>query len=407
MNSSADETAGELERLRARVAELERQLAEHEQLKQRFEERTRELRTANRILREDVNRREELTKEVRASEETCRLVVESMPIPVSIARMSDGRILYANPLLAERFGIPHEQLAGHTTLEFYANPADRRKILELLERDGRVEDYQVKAKSADGATAWLSLSIEPITYQGERCLLAGAIDISERVTALENSRKERQLLQSLLNLHERDRQLTAFEIHDGMVQDMTGSLMFLQSIRDQVAAANRSAGDVMDKAIGLVQSSIDEARRLINGLRPPVLEDDGIVAAIDNLIDEITAVSGLTVDFEHDIRFDHLAPALETAIYRVVQESLNNVWKHSKAPRAEVKLLQQNDAITIIIADAGVGFDPKAVSQSRYGLKGIRERSRLLDGKAKITSAPGQGTQVRVELPVTELRIEG
>jgi two-component system sensor histidine kinase DegS len=111
----------------------------------------------------------------------------------------------------------------------------------------------------------------------------------------------------------------------------------------------------------------------------------------------------LTIQFVHDVQFSRLAPALEMAVYRIVQESLNNVRQHSGSQTARVELTQRKDRLVITIEDWGKGFDPAKVRPKRYGLTGVRERARLLGGRAKIKSAVGQGTRIDVELPLTDV----
>ncbi|HTN76899.1 MAG TPA: sensor histidine kinase, partial [Pirellulaceae bacterium] len=196
--------------------------------------------------------------------------------------------------------------------------------------------------------------------------------------------------------------LIAYEIHDGVVQDMTASLMFLESSRADDTALDEASREAFANGVRLLRGSIHETRRLINGLRPPVLEDEGVIPAVEALVAEMEDNAGMKIDFESDVKFRRLAPALEMAIYRIVQEGLNNVWHHSRSPRARVELIQRDDAVEILVRDWGVGFDPTKVSKRRYGLMGVRERARLLNGRADIHSVLGEGTSLKVELPLID-----
>jgi signal transduction histidine kinase len=108
----------------------------------------------------------------------------------------------------------------------------------------------------------------------------------------------------------------------------------------------------------------------------------------------------LVVKIEEDVEFDRLEHMLESAIFRIVQESLTNVKRHSGAGRARVTLKESHGLIQIEIVDRGTGFDPKLVPNDRFGLRGIRERAWMFGGNVKVESAPGQGTRIKVELPV-------
>jgi signal transduction histidine kinase len=134
-------------------------------------------------------------------------------------------------------------------------------------------------------------------------------------------------------------------------------------------------------------------------LRPPVLDEYGIVAAIEYLIQEHRDALP-HVDFQHETHFARLPPPLENAVFRVAQEALANVRRHSGCQRAHVQLTQLPGRLRLEVTDRGIGFHPELVSQDRFGVKGIRERARLLGGHAIIDSAPGKGTRVSVEFPL-------
>jgi PAS domain S-box-containing protein len=330
------------------------------------------------------------------------VLAEGSPIPVAIARPEDGEILYCNRRLAELLDVPEEALPGRRMTEFYDDPAEREHLLAEFRRDGAVHDREVRLKRADGERLWVSISLRGITYDGGEQLYAGVVDITKIKDTEESLRAERRLLKRLLDLHERDRQLVAYEIHDGIVQDMAGSAMFVETVQHDLQDRPQQQ-DKLSHALKLLRGSIDEARRLINGLRPPILEDEGLVAAIENLVEEMESTAGLEIDVKQDIRFGRIAPALEMAIYRTVQEGLNNVWQHSGSTKARVELIQIGEEVRLVVEDWGCGFDPTKVGKRHYGLLGVRERAKLLGGRARISSSPDKGTRIDVMLPLTDV----
>ncbi len=217
--------------------------------------------------------------------------------------------------------------------------------------------------------------------------------------AAETLRKERALLQQLVDVHERERQLVAYEIHDGLVQHLAASLMHLEVFNESKDGPSDLMWYELARGLKLLRSAVSEGRRLISGLRPPILDEYGIVAAIEYLIHEHREAL-LEVDFNHETRFARLPPPLENAVFRVVQEALANVRRHSGCQRARVQLLQLADHLRVEVIDWGIGFHPEQVAQDRFGVQGIRERARLLGGHATIDSAPGRGTHVSVEFPL-------
>jgi PAS domain S-box-containing protein len=377
--------------------------AARDELERRVEERTQELALANERLLEDIAKRERVERELRESEEQFRAIADTTPVPIMISRTPDGLILYGNQRLAEVANRPVLELMGMKTSDFYSEPQQREDILEEIGRQGYLRDREIRTRLPDGSLAWVLLSARPIKYRGESAMLAGLLDITERKAYEEELRKERRLLRRLLDLNERDRQLVAYEIHDGIVQDMTGTLMILEAARHVLTEEEQEPPEKLDQSIRLIRDSIGEARRLIDGLRPAALEEAGVIAAVENLAAQMSQDSHLAIELRHDIQFDRIAPTLEMAIYRIVQECLRNAWQHSEADKARVELIQSGERLSISVRDQGVGFDPEKVRKKRYGLAGVRERARLLGGTANIRSAPGAGTTIEVELPLTDV----
>jgi two-component system NarL family sensor kinase len=139
----------------------------------------------------------------------------------------------------------------------------------------------------------------------------------------------------------------------------------------------------------------------MRGIRPPRLESDGLAAAVSELIDELRS-RGMDISLTLSISTPRLLPALETAAFRIVQESLNNVQRHSGTNRAEIVVREVDQFLEIIVKDHGRGFVPSDVPSSQFGLRGIRERSELLGGTAEFMSQAGSGTTIFVRLPLRD-----
>jgi signal transduction histidine kinase len=204
----------------------------------------------------------------------------------------------------------------------------------------------------------------------------------------------------MLDLHERDRELLAFELHDGFAQLLTGAMMNVQAAAERQPSAPDQSQASLQEAIRLLRESIDESRRLIQGLRPPVLEQFGVIAAVEHLVDESQAMGGPEIEFISKGRFQRVARPLETAVFRIVQETLTNARKHSGSHRVRVELSRAEDHLLIHVEDWGVGFEAEKIREGRFGIRGVRERARLLGGHAEIRSAPGEGTSITVRLPL-------
>jgi signal transduction histidine kinase len=135
-------------------------------------------------------------------------------------------------------------------------------------------------------------------------------------------------------------------------------------------------------------------------VRPPILDEEGIVAAVAHLVNEQNRLKGPKIEYRSKVDFDRLAPIAENAIYRIVQEGLANACRHSKSRQVRVSLVQRDERVQIEIRDWGIGFDTRSIQGSCFGLEGIRQRVRLLGGKCRVRSKTGEGTRIFVELPV-------
>lgn len=238
----------------------------------------------------------------------------------------------------------------------------------------------------------------------DRDLLAEMIRLrtTELQRANDSLQKERRLLGRMLELQERDRQFVSYEIHDGICQQLTAALMFVESVSGSITVSDETTRVNLDHGIHLVREAIGESRRLIEGLRPPIFDGVKLSDAIAQQANEVQSLSGIEIHFQSD-NLPRMAPTIELAAFRIVQESLMNVWRHSGCDEAAVSLQHSDGWMRIRVRDSGRGFDPAKVAKKRYGLTGVKERARLLGGEAKIESAPGQGTTIDVLLPVTDV----
>lgn len=218
--------------------------------------------------------------------------------------------------------------------------------------------------------------------------------------ANESLRDEQGALRQLLDLQERDRRLVAYELHDGLAQRLASGLMQMQAFAQLSDWNSKEARKAFDAAIQSLNDGVLETRQLIRGLRPSILGHAGLATAIGRLIDEVQVREGVKIEFDYDDQFGRLAPPLETAVFRIIQEALNNACRHSQSEKMHVVLLTGGGHIHVEVQDWGIGFDPGVVKEDSFGLRGIRERAKVFDGQATIKAAPNRGTRVVVDLPL-------
>jgi len=207
-----------------------------------------------------------------------------------------------------------------------------------------------------------------------------------------------QTLRALLDRHERERQLVAYEIHDGLAQYLSAAIMHLETYEAGLPGGVGSDSRI-SQVLRLLREATAEARHLIAGLRPPALDELGLVEAIESLVAD-ARLEIPKVELEAELAGKRLPADWETTLFRIVQESLTNMRRHAGASRATIRLGWQADrGIRLQISDDGRGFDPAAIPPQRFGLEGIRQRAGLLGGTATVTSKVGQGTVIDVRLP--------
>lgn len=211
----------------------------------------------------------------------------------------------------------------------------------------------------------------------------------------------RALSLRLVEVQEAERRFVAHELHDEIGQVLTGLKLTLQRAGRAVTG---SLDPTHAEAIAIVDDLMQRVRQLSLDLRPQMLDDLGLLPALDWLFKRCFNQTGLRVQFKHTALSDRLAPALETAVFRIVQEALTNVARHAGVKEATVRLWhdEPNRTLGVQVQDTGAGFDvPRAfAARTSIGLAGMRERATLLGGQFTLDSAPGHGTRLTVELPL-------
>jgi signal transduction histidine kinase len=217
--------------------------------------------------------------------------------------------------------------------------------------------------------------------------------------AVERSRLvARESLQRVVTAQEAERRRLARELHDETGQALTSILLGLRSVDEAPDDAGRvhALGELRD----LVRSTLQDVRRLAVDLRPTALDDFGLVPALERLTQTFAESTGIRVEFESGLD-DRLPSELETALYRIVQESLTNIVKHARASSVSVVLSRRPGSVTAVVEDDGVGFDADSTREEGLGLVGMRERVALLGGRLSLETTPDAGTTLLAEVPLT------
>jgi len=219
---------------------------------------------------------------------------------------------------------------------------------------------------------------------------AVAVDLADRVA--------RDSLRRVVEGQELERRRLARELHDETGQALTSILLGLKHVEDASSpeAARAAAAQLREQIVDTLQN----VRRLAVELRPSALDDFGLAPALERLAEAFGEQSGIAVDIQTNLDSQRLAPEVETALYRIVQEALTNVAKHAEATRVSIVVTRRESSVTAVIEDDGQGFGAGGGSGDGLGLVGMKERVGLLGGRLALESTEGAGTTVVAEVPV-------
>jgi signal transduction histidine kinase len=231
--------------------------------------------------------------------------------------------------------------------------------------------------------------------EDERLLTAAAASAATAVATVLSVTEER-LRQSLMSA-ERERARWARELHDSILQGLGSRRVMLSSALK--SGDRERLSNAVEEALGDMSRDIDELRALISELRPATLDQLGLVAALEDLTERVE--HGAEIELDADVAIDaaRLDPELETVVYRLVQEALNNIAKHAGAGQVRLQASSSEDRLELLVSDDGKGFDPTG-AHAGFGLAGMRERVELAGGELQIESKPGAGTRIMASLPL-------
>ena len=373
--------------------------AANEELEARVAERTAELEEINAALKaENLDRRQAedgrvvLVRQLESELGRLQLLLQNIPAGIIIAH-GDGRPMFVNARARQTLmmpdGIEHDPVVKEW---LYAGNSPLKRALSGRDTTGEELEF-----SRDDNALSLSVSAEPIPNvltPGEDGVSAAIVafqDVTERKRA-EITRQ--QLMQRLVSAQEEERTRISRELHDQMGQSLTALLMAINSMN----GGEETRNERVERLKLLVEELMDQAHLLAWELRPPALDTLGLRAALEQYLTDWSRSTGIRSDFASRglNKLERLDKVVETTLYRVVQEALTNVHRHSGSEDVGVLLERMDGEIVAIVEDNGHGFDVEAMSgnSERLGLVGMRERIELIGGGLTIESTPGAGTTV-------------
>ncbi|HTT12410.1 MAG TPA: PAS domain S-box protein [Burkholderiaceae bacterium] len=312
-----------------------------------------------------------------------------------IGKSLDGIIQTWNAAAERMFGHTAEQAIGQNISLIIPRElmAEEDRIVELLRVGQRLDHFETQRAHRSGRLIPVSLTISPIKDDQGRVIGASKIarDITER----------RAIAMKMQDMREAERARIARELHDELGQALTALKMDVDLL-EATLPAERS--DLLERAQTmreLLDFTVTTTRRISADLRPLVLDDLGLGAAAEWLMQNVVQRTGLEGTLHFDSSLASLREPYASALFRIMQESITNVTRHARAGHVRVELQRRDNEAVLTVTDDGVGIAPESrAKQGSFGLRGISERALMLGGSVEITGEPGAGTIVVARIPV-------
>jgi PAS domain S-box-containing protein len=326
----------------------------------------------------------------------------------------EGIFLNVNQAMARLLGYdaPEDLMRAVRDIptRIYVDPEDRARFFGRLRAEGEVLQFETRLRRKDGGIIWARLGARAVFGPGGEFVLVNGV--LEDFTDVKDARERvRHLSQELMRTQERERGRIARDLHDGVAQTLSSLKIAAGVLFDGHPDASPELRRRAAEFSARLQECITAVRDMAYDLRPSGLDELGLVRTLEQYCREFTERTGIRAQFmAAGMDGLILAPEAEINLYRLAQEALHNVEKHSGADRAEVRLVSSHPRVILSVTDNGRGFDPTAQPEGghrRMGLRSMEERARLLGGWLDVAAQPGRGVRIKVQVPVGAGRPQG
>ncbi len=345
------------------------------------------------------------------NKERLDLALEATNVGLWDYNVQTGKVYYS-PRWATMLGYTPEEIEPtFQSWETLLHPDEKDQVIGTLKNhlEGRTPYYEseVRMRSKSGNWIWILTRGRVVSYdgQGKPLRVVGTHnDITVRKQAEEDIR---YLSRQLLNVTEEERANLARDLHDELGQVLAALQFGMETLKNALPEGQENNRSQCQRQIELVAQLGDHVRNISATLRPAMLDDMGLESALGWYVEQFSRqMAGIEIDFQASGPDGRCIQESGIVLYRICQESLNNIAKHSRAKHVNIRLTCLSAQVILTIQDDGVGFEPKAEGRLGIGLLGMRERAASRGGRLSINSQKGEGTTIRVELPVSEERTE-
>ncbi|MFO7750227.1 MAG: PAS domain S-box protein [Desulfobacteraceae bacterium] len=358
------------------------------------------------IFIEDITKRKRAEIVLREQKKSLTALLETISTPI-FYKDKTGKYTGCNRVFEQFIGRPRSQIIGKTVYEIGAGKiADEyyEKDMELLRNPGR-QRYESKVRRNDGRLR--DVIFDKAALQDAAGNVTGIVGAVSDITRQKKAeRLVRDLSQMLMQAQEGERRMISCELHDSIAQNLSTLKLYCSRLGKEAFLPDFPGKKGVADMSALLDQTIASVRNLAYNLRPFSLDDLGVVAALDAFCEEFSEKNGLAVNFQAaGVQESVLSSEMQINLYRLVLEGVNNIQKHAAASRAAIRLVGAAREIVLRIEDNGRGFDVKErersmVIEKRMGLRSMRERVNLLQGKMLIHSRLNRGTQIVIKLPL-------
>jgi PAS domain S-box-containing protein len=354
---------------------------------------------------EDITLRKQVEEALRISEEKFSKAFRSSPSTISICTLKDGIFLEVNESFESQTGYARHELLGHTALDvgLWVSSRERETLIAEIEKQGHARDREVRIRVKSGQVAIFQISVELLELRGEKCLLTVGQDITERKRAEEDLQR---ISGQLLRLQDEERRRIAQDLHDSTGQNLVALATMIGQLSRSGGLNERKSRKLLSESKVLADRCIREVRTLSYTLYPAVLDGIGLAGAIRDYVKGFMKRSGIHVDLELSSSLGRMGRDIELALFRVVQEGLTNIQRHSGSQKAKLRM-DRNSNLTLEISDFGRGIIANQSENARprfqfgVGISSMQERVKMIGGRLNIDSN-GRGTKLLVTIPLGE-----
>jgi PAS domain S-box-containing protein len=358
----------------------------------------------------DITRRKKLEKEMFSASLYARNLIEASLDPL-VTINAEGKVTDVNLSTEEITGISRNKLIGSDFADYFLDPDKARKGYKTVFTKGVVKDYPLTIINKSGKKT--NVLYNATLFKDEAGKVQGVFAAARDITKLKKIEKDllkskellEKLNQHIIDVRENERNEIALNLHDDLGQKLTAINLDIAWLKSRIGVQSQTVREKIDEMSSMIKETIESIKETSNLLRPAILFDLGLVPAIKSQLVSFEKQSGIKCSFYFRPEEFLLEDRISLILYRILQESMTNIARHSGASKADINLYVLSNKIELIIKDNGRGIDKSKVNSFKsLGIAGIRERVKSIKGKMTIVGAHGSGTMITVEIPLLKMK---